>query len=122
MEGLFSLVFCLFCFVGVFDWLFLIMRKRKQVSLCHVISFIMKDKRMLGFHLSLSHLKILFREAVRQRVENVCEEEYLNVSLSLIFWFMQKTGKTIFCFLPCELLILLQKWIFIVGITVDIAA
>lgn len=118
----FGLGFCLFCFVGVFDWLFLKTKKRKQVSLCHVISFIVKDKCMLGFNLSLSYLKVSFRKVVRQGVENACEEEYLNINLSLIFWFIQKTEKMIFCFLSCESLILLQKWIFTLAIAVDIPA
>jgi len=85
VEGLVALGFCLLCLVGFFDWLFLTTRKRKQVSVYHIISFIMKDKPMLGFNLSLSYPKVSFRTVVRQGVEGACEGKYLNVSLSLIF-------------------------------------
>lgn len=60
--------------MGGIDWLFLIMGKRKQVSLWHVNPFIMEDKCMLGFNLSRSHLKVSFRRVARQSVENAVKQ------------------------------------------------
>lgn len=86
------------------------MTKWKHIPLCHITSFIMKDKHALGFNLSLSYLKASSRKVFGQDIENACEGQYLTVSLFLDLLFYTENGKKhFFCFLSCESLLLLQK-------------